>query len=249
MSNIQVKYERYNLPSDFPIVNSVIIAICVAIYVIPAIISDKLLFLRAIWDGSSALYMQIENKLCLVPILLLHEPYRIVTATFLHANGIHILFNMYALAVLGIPLERIFGRARFLAIYITSMLGGGFTIIACSIFFDKSDVQYITPTVGASGAIFGLLACTFWVVKKLNAPTTNIIATIVLNAFISFTVPNISWQGHIGGFLSGLLIGWIFLNLPFKRQKFYSILYGVGINVLFVVLSFVLLTTSGLPNY
>ena len=127
--------------------------------------------------------------------------YRLITSAFLHeppgsSFGIfHILFNMWALIVVGPALERLLGRVRFLAVYLVSALGGSvlFYLIAA-------------PTavgIGASGAIFGLFGAYFLVARRLRIDARQILVLIALNLVISFTVAGIAWQAHVGGLIAG----------------------------------------------
>jgi membrane associated rhomboid family serine protease len=123
--------------------------------------------------------------------------YRLITAAFLHEAPLplHILFNMWALIIVGPPLERLLGRTRFLTLYLLSALGG-------SVLF-----YLIGPptqlSLGASGAIFGLFGAYFVVARRLRADTRGIVILIVINLVISFTIPDIAWQAHIGGLVTG----------------------------------------------
>ncbi|MFS8479160.1 MAG: rhomboid family intramembrane serine protease [Micromonosporaceae bacterium] len=123
------------------------------------------------------------------------EYYRLLTSMFLHAGILHLLMNMWALWVLGRNLEVALGPVRFLALYLLSGLGGSVAVY----WFSHPNV----PTVGASGAIFGLFAAFFVVLRRLGRDTSAIIPVLVINLIITFTVPAISWQGHIGGMISG----------------------------------------------
>jgi membrane associated rhomboid family serine protease len=246
--SFQVKYHLYKLKNNFPIATASIIALCTVIYVFPSLMTGPRFFQSLIYASSPG-YVAIEEKLFFIPALAMHEPWRILTGAFLHASALHIILNLYALAIIGIPIERVFGKARFLCIYFLSALGASLCITVISSFFDKSGEMWVTPTVGASGAIFGLLGATFFIVKKLNAPTANITSLIVINIIIGFSVPNISWQGHLGGLVTGGLIGWLFINMPYNRQKKLSILYCGAIAAILIFLIFLTLSLSGLPNY
>jgi membrane associated rhomboid family serine protease len=127
-----------------------------------------------------------------------HEYWRLVTAGFLHAGLFHLLFNMFALYVLGSLLEPAVGRVRFALIYFVSLLAGSFGALLLSPH---------SPTVGASGAIFGLMGAAVVVLRNrgVSAIESGIVFWIVLNLVITFTVPNISIGGHIGGLLGGAL--------------------------------------------
>ena len=123
------------------------------------------------------------------------EVYRLITSAFLHNGITHILFNMFALFVVGPPLEIWLGRLRFIALYLLSALGGSVVVYLFS--------PLNAATVGASGAVFGLFAATFVVGKKVNVDIRWVVIMIVINLVITFTVPSISWQGHLGGLVTG----------------------------------------------
>jgi membrane associated rhomboid family serine protease len=127
-----------------------------------------------------------------------HEYWRLVTSGFLHAGFIHILFNMYLLWVLGQMLEPALGTTRFVAIYFTSLLAGSFGALL---------VDPNAPTVGASGAVFGLMGAAFIELRArgINPFQTGIGGLIVINLAISFLIPNIAWGAHVGGLIGGVL--------------------------------------------
>jgi rhomboid protease GluP len=145
------------------------------------------------------------------------EWWRLITATFLHSPDIilHILFNGYALFMIGMDLESLFGRSRFVAIYAVSALGGSVASFAFSPAFVNGQV---VQGVGASGAIFGLigaLAVYFGLHRTMfgklgQAQFWNIIFVIALNLFIGFTpwFP-IDNSAHIGGLVVGAVSGFI----------------------------------------
>ena len=133
------------------------------------------------------------------------EWYRIVTGGFLHAGLLHILFNMYVLYIAGTLLEPGIGTPRFLAIYFISLLAGSFG----ALLFDPN-----TVTVGASGAIFGLMAAVLVVARGrgMEQIATQFGLFIVLNLVLTFSISNISVGGHLGGLIGGavaalLLVG------------------------------------------
>jgi membrane associated rhomboid family serine protease len=124
--------------------------------------------------------------------------YRLVTAMFLHASIIHIAFNMYALWVIGTPVEQYLGRVRYVGLYFVSGLAGsaGGLLQAPH-----------TPILGASGAIFGILGAMLIIEWQVTGRLAGNAATwIVINLVISFAIPNISWGGHVGGLVGGILI-------------------------------------------
>lgn len=134
------------------------------------------------------------------------EYYRLFTSAFLHASVLHILFNMWALYVVGSQLEPALGRARYLVLYLLSAVGG-------------STLYYlIAPQfalgIGASGAVFGLFGALFVVARRLAANSGGILAIIVLNVIFSFTFPNVAWQAHLGGLLTGALVAAAYAYAP-----------------------------------
>lgn len=126
------------------------------------------------------------------------EYYRLVTSMFLHYGLLHLALNMWALWVLGRELEARFGPGRFLALYLLSGLGGG---VAAYLFVPEAQAA------GASGAIYGLFAALFVVFRRLNRDTSAIITVLVINLIFSFSVSSISLEAHLGGLITGALVG------------------------------------------
>ena len=124
------------------------------------------------------------------------EYYRIITGGFLHSGIIHLGINMLALFFLGALLERAMGGWRFAGIFFVSLLGGSLGALILS----PEDL-----TVGASGAVFGLMAAGFIEARDrgLNDVASQIGFYVVINLIFTFSVPNISVGGHIGGMLAG----------------------------------------------
>ncbi|TMC16250.1 MAG: rhomboid family intramembrane serine protease [Chloroflexi bacterium] len=145
-------------------------------------------------------------------LILQGQYWRFVTPIFLHANLLHVGLNMLNLAVLGVFLERLVGHMRFLLIYVTT----GIVSIIASFYFMPQEIS-----VGASGAIFGLVgAYSVFVLmhrrafRKGGIPALLwLIIVIVGNLSIGFFVPNVDNYAHLGGLLSGCLLGWWFTPL------------------------------------
>ncbi len=124
--------------------------------------------------------------------------WRLITAAFLHASIIHIGFNMLALWWFGAPVEQYLGRARFIALYFVSGLAGSAGALVAT---------PQSPTVGASGAIFGILGAMLileW--QATGRLGGNAMTLIVINLALSFAIANISIGGHIGGLIGGILV-------------------------------------------
>lgn len=140
------------------------------------------------------------------------EWWRIVTSGFLHAGLIHLGMNMLVLWILGSQLEPALGRARFLALYVTSLVAGAFGVLL---------VSPTSPTVGASGAIFGLLGAAFAAQKArgIDPWQSGIGGLLILNLLITFAVPGISIGGHVGGLIGGMVAGFVIFRLDEKVRS------------------------------
>jgi membrane associated rhomboid family serine protease len=136
--------------------------------------------------------------------------WQLVTSTFTHVQILHIAFNMLALWYLGPQVEAVLGRLRFLALYLVSGLAGS----VCVYWFSASD----SSTLGASGAIFGLLGGLLVLAHKVGGQVQTLLVWIAINAVITLAVPNVSWQGHLGGFIGGLVVTGILVYAP-KPQR------------------------------
>jgi membrane associated rhomboid family serine protease len=133
---------------------------------------------------------------------------------FLHASVVHIAFNMFALYVIGTPVEQYLGRARYLGLYFISGLAGGAGAVVQAPF---------QPVVGASGAIFGILGAMLIIEWQATGRLAGNAATwIVINLVISFAIPNISWGGHVGGLIGGIALMWAMLK--FQRSTLLTLL-------------------------
>ncbi len=137
--------------------------------------------------------------------------WRIVTGGFLHAGLLHIAFNMYFLWFLGNLLEPAIGKARFALLYAVSLLGGSFGALL---------LNPDSYTVGASGAVFGLLAAAILAARArgLDPLQSSLGMTLLLNLGITFLIPGISIGGHIGGLLAGGLAGYLLFEVAERRR-------------------------------
>jgi rhomboid protease GluP len=132
------------------------------------------------------------------------EYYRLLTSTFLHSGIIHITMNMYSLFAIGPLVEKYYGRLRYILIY---LLSGIFASLASFI---------LSPymSVGASGAIFGVLGATLVMAYKLRERIgksflKNVMIVVVVNLIFSFSIPNIDVYAHLGGLVSGVILSGI----------------------------------------
>jgi membrane associated rhomboid family serine protease len=143
--------------------------------------------------------------------------YRLVTSAFLHepiGAGIgitHIVFNMWALIVVGPALERMLGRLRYTVVYLISALGGSV------MFYYFADPR--SEALGASGAIFGLFGAWFVLSKRLRLDSRMVVGLIVINLVITFVVPGIAWQAHVGGLAAGAALTATFVYAPKQNRN------------------------------
>lgn len=138
-------------------------------------------------------------------------PWQLLTSMFTHETApLHIAFNMLALWILGPQLEAVLGRLRFTLLYLLSGLLGSAGVY---LFSDPT-----TPTLGASGAIFGLMAALLVIALKAGADVSQLLVWIGINAAITVFAPNVSWEGHVGGFVGGAVIALALARAPRERR-------------------------------
>ncbi len=177
----------------------------------------------------------LQRKLVLfAPAVAGGEWYRLVTSAFMHYGIAHLLFNMYALYVIGAPLEIWLGRLRFTALYVLSALGGSVLVYLIA--------PLNAATAGASGAVFGLFGASFVVGKRLNLNVQWVVVLIAINLAFTFVIPalggqQISWQGHIGGLVTGAVVATAYAYPPRERRTLIQVSATVALLALFGVLT------------
>ena len=139
------------------------------------------------------------------------EVYRLLTSAFLHGGFVHLALNMYALFLFGPPLEAALGRVRFGALYVVSALGGS----ALSYAFAGP----ATPSLGASGAVFGLLGAFLVVSRRQKRDTSGVLVLLAINFAYGFLVPRIDWRAHLGGLVAGALCALALAYAPRARRS------------------------------
>lgn len=202
-----------------PLATYVIIALTAFVFVVTLIpgfgtaVQNTLLF----W--APALYPEISGRF---------EPWRILTAALVHGSFWHLGLNMLALWMIGRSLEPLLGRGRFVALYVLSAAGGSVAVALLS---------FLTPVVGASGAIFGLFGALIVIGRHIGANIAGIAIVLAINLAIGF-VPGmgVSWQAHVGGLVVGLLVGFIYVRTRSARQKSAQIWLLVGVGLVLVAL-------------
>ncbi|MHC9045419.1 rhomboid family intramembrane serine protease [Microbacterium saperdae] len=142
------------------------------------------------------------------------EPWRLLTAVFVHGGFVHLALNMLALWMLGQSLEPMLGRARYLSLYLISGLGGSVMVAV---------LAPTTATVGASGAVFGLMAALLIIGRHIGANVTGILVILGINFAFGFFVGGIAWQAHLGGAIVGALIAFIYTRTKRREQRIWQI--------------------------
>jgi membrane associated rhomboid family serine protease len=198
-------------PDGRPVVTLAIIVICAAVWLLQMVSP------------------QVTRELAFVPVLGVAEPWRFLTAAFAHSPGspLHIMFNMYALWQIGGYLEPMLGRVRFAILYLVSAFGGsvGFLLLASppGLPLTQDNVAgsgWITPVVGASGAVFGLFGALLVLNRHLGRSSGPMFAVLAINAVLGFVIPGIAWQAHLGGALTGAaLAAVIAATAPQARRR------------------------------
>ena len=168
---------------------------------------------------------------------LYFEPWRMLTSALLHSphQAAHIFFNMIALWFVGRAMEPEIGRLRFGALLLLSAFGGSVAVLYWS--------DPFTPTVGASGAVFGLFGALFVLLRSSGSETGGVVALLAINMVVSFLVPQISWQGHLGGLVTGAVVASVYTYAP-RRYR------GLWQNLGLIVIAGLLLLAAwwGVPQ-
>lgn len=189
---------------------------------------DDLMLLGRAWDPSPA-PGSIEG-------VAEGQWYRLVTSMFLHQEVWHIAFNMLGLWWLGGPLEAALGRGRYLALYLLSGLAG-----SALTYWIAAPNQ---GSLGASGAVFGLLGATAVMMRRMNYDMRPVLVLLALNLLFTFTWGGIAWEAHVGGLIAGTLIAIGMVHAPRERRT--AVQYGTCALVLVAILGIVLARTAAL---
>lgn len=158
---------------------------------------------------------EVYQQFAFANVFAVSEPWRMVTAAFLHSQSflLHIVLNMYTLWIFGQALEPLLGRARFLAVYVISAIGGSVGFYLLTPNFPVSGV------VGASGAIFGLFGAMLVIQRHRGGETRQLWVLMAINGAIGFLVPSIAWQAHLGGAITGALCAAAIAYAPRGRRR------------------------------
>lgn len=175
----------------------------------------------------------VTTTLLYAPLLTVIEPWRMITAGFVHSPDSvwHILLNAYSIYIFGRVIEPMLGPGRFLALYLISIFGGSAMVLWLS--------EPVTPVVGASGAFFGLMGAYLIMLRAIGDNSGLLVGLIAVNLAFGFLVPGISWQGHLGGLLAGMAVTAVYARTRYKSG------FSQKIQVLGVVGLIALATIAG----
>lgn len=166
----------------------------------------------------------------LVPYLVAHGgglP-RLLTSAFLHLSLTHLILNMVALGVVGPFVEREIGWWRYLATYLLAALGGSVLVYAGG--------DHLNAVAGASGAIYGLFAASLVLARRLGLDMRALLVTIAVNFIFTFSVPGISIEGHVGGFVVGGIAALAIVGRPWKAERIRVPIQAVSLGALLLLL-------------
>ena len=225
------------LPTYRPRVTFVMMGILIVVFVIETLVG-----------GSESSRVLIRLGANVGPLVTTGDYWRLFTANFLHIGLLHIAFNLYALYIVGTEVEMFYGPWRFLTIYLLTGLSGAIASYAFT----------YGLSAGASTALFGLIGTLFAFFTRnravfgevSRARLTNLFIVIAMNLFLSLSMPAIDNWGHIGGFIGGIILGWLlcpFYQIEARSDGFRHVVdrnslraewMGVGLVTVLMVVAF-----------
>jgi membrane associated rhomboid family serine protease len=228
-------------PSSHGAVSQVLIAINAAVWLLilatgatGSVWVDRLALRPAgLCQGPHGGYFDVSQALCSsqggtwLPGVSDGAWWQLLTSMFTQVAVVHIGFNMLALWILGPQLELLLGRVRYLGLYLLAGLVGSASVYWLSPEF--------TPTLGASGAVFGLMGALLVFALKVRADVSQLMMWIGLNIAFTFVGANISWQGHLGGFFGGIVLALIIAYAPRAHRTAWQASGFAAVFVLVVV--------------
>ena len=170
--------------------------------------------LAFVWELSTRGGPEYDHGYLYGPAVVAGQWWRLFTAAFLHGSIPHVALNMVALYQVGNIVEQLFGKLRFALLYVVCIIGSGLAVV----YFNFNQ-----PTLGASGAIFGLFGALVAVGLRLGPRGRSLIGQVVpiiaINLVFTFAVPGISAAAHIGGLVTGFIAGFILFMMPSREKE------------------------------
>ena len=208
---IEAKKSEKIFKNNTPVITYALIALNILVFLAMYVLGEGSLHIQTLVDFGASYPPFIRNG----------EYYRLITSGFLHIGFMHLLFNNYALYIIGPQVENFFGRIKFLTIYFGSIF---IASLMSMLFFEG-------VSAGASGAIFGLLGAILYFgyhyrVYLGNALRSQIIPLIILNLLIGFSIESINDAAHIGGLIGGVIVAAL-VGVTGKTSKFEQLNAGV----------------------
>ncbi len=185
----------------------------------PAAATRVLILLNAlVYLGQVSSGGKLTGYLFYAPLATLVEPWRMITAGFAHSDNLltdstsifHIALNMYSLYILGNLLEPMLGTRRFVTLYMLALFGGSVGVLLWA--------NPIDSVIGASGAVFGLMAAYLIVLRTLGQNSNMVLGIIGVNLVFSFLSSGVSWEAHIGGLITGGLVTFLYSRTRLSSQ-------------------------------
>lgn len=211
---------------DTQTVSLSLLGLCVAVFVLQLLVGDVLA------QRFGALLGPVQLSDGTVGGVATGEPWRVLTSAFFHVGPLHLIMNLGALASLGPGLEAALGRARFLALYLLSAVGGSVCVLLLS--------SPAANAIGASGALFGLMPAAYLAARRTGADTGFIKQYLLIGAAFTVAAPllgfALSWEGHLGGALTGLAVGAVLVHAPRERRTLWQVAGCTALAVLLAAL-------------
>lgn len=171
---------------------------------------------------------ELAGRLGFVPALAVEQPWRVVTVALVHdqPSPVHLLSNMIGLWFFGSFVERSLGHVRFAVIYVLGTVGGSTMVLLLA---DALGDEWVTTNIGASGAVFAIVGVLLTPTKSLDRNISGVVLFVLLNFGYSFLVQGVSWQAHLGGLLTGFILGCAALLVSKKKSVWVFAVVALGL--------------------
>ncbi|MGJ7439513.1 rhomboid family intramembrane serine protease [Aquipuribacter sp. MA13-6] len=203
----------------------------------PVVTQTLIGVLVVVWLAQAVL-PGVTRALAFAPVLSMAEPWRFLTLGLVHSPGLplHLLLNGFALWVIGREIEVQLGRWRYLTLLVLSTIASAVGVLWLT---PTTSDGWFGLTVGASGAVFGLLGAAVALNGRRGEPVVRQVLVLLVLAAAGLLLPSISWQGHVGGLIGGLLVGGVLVLAPRTNRTRWQVGGLVAVIVLLVVLTVV----------